>query len=291
MELIDIRQKLWEGSINVKIVVKIDGEGKLFLTKVYRNSYFPIIFQDIILYFSELPSLAQVPIWLEYEQVPVKWNLPVGVLHDYLHLPSVDEDSSNVWSLNLRYEGDGEGDGEDNHASDYPWEYIVPFQYKLENMIDYDKSLREIVMNQLKQAIFIINGNSKPIMNLSKSQTIDLFDSIRFHNLYDYNNINGKILSSIKVNKLPIKIYIPGTDQIQSVVDFDKVLTLHDLLLKQFPDLFPSQHNSYAIPYIQGIDATSLILVDLKEIWQTFKLIDNFLHIVFIARPNNYENN
>lgn len=281
MDLVDIKDRLWNGSINIKILININGKNSQYLSRVYRNSYFPIIFEDIILYYSlDLPILQKVPIWLEYEQVPIKWNLPVGVLYDYLYKPGIQPESTNTWCLNLRYKGDT------FENNDYPWEYIVPFQVKVNNCIDYSRSLNQIVMSQLKQAVFILNGNSKPVMNLSKSDSNDLFESIRIHNLYDYNRINKKILGQItQYQKLPIKFYIPGTNQIQSPLALQKIsLTLQDLLLKQFPNLFPDVHNSFAIPYIQGVDSTSLMLVDLTQIWQTFKLVDNFLHIVLILK-------
>lgn len=268
MDLVQIKDILWNGSINVKITLYTETQSLQYLVKVYRNSYFPSIFSDVLSYFAEdLPVLPTSPIWLEYEDVPIKWNLPIGVLHDYLHIKPQDP----IWCLTLKY-----------GPEPYPWEFIVPFQYRLENdYIDYQKSLKEIAMNQMKQAVFILNGNSKPIMTLDKSTSNNFFTAIEDHNLVEFARINSEILNQIKIiKKLPIKIYIPGTNQLQSPILSENMSTLQDLL-DQYPLLFS---DSLAIPVIQGIDASSLLLVDLKQIWYNFKLIDNFLHVIFIVK-------
>lgn len=290
MDLIAINDRLWNGSINVRIILPVNGADKLFLLKLYRNSYFPIQFPTLVEFFSpHVPGLSKVPLWLEYDGVPISWNLPVGVLYDYLHLPVVDRTvaDSNAWSLHLRFVGDKDD-------SKYPWEQVVPFQYKLPNsQIDYIRSLTEILVNQLKQSTFILNGNSKPIMNLSEADSNELVDAIRLHNSPALKAINSKIMRQItSFQKLPVKVYIPGsTHIIQSPVllmgqqDEHGPITLKGFLTDQFPELF-TEKDSFAAVYIQGIEASVLLdsLVGLQEIWEVFKLCDNFLHIVLIVK-------
>jgi autophagy-related protein 5 len=243
-----------------------------------------------------VPALSKVPLWLEYDGVPISWNLPVGVLYDYLHLPVLDRTVAgfNAWSLRLRFVGDKD-------LSKYPWEQVVPFQYKLPNsQIDYVRSLEEIIINQLKQSTFILNGNSKPIMNLNEADSNELVGAIRLHNSPSLKAINGKIMRQItSFQKLPVKVYIPGSSHIiQSPVllmshhnnhdnhdNQDMPITLKSFLLAQFPDLF-TEKDSVATVYIQGIDVSVLFdsSVELREIWDLFKMCDNFLHMVLIVK-------
>lgn len=90
--LAEIKKKLWNGSINVKILLNIEDQIIEYLLTIPRNSYFPTVFPQLIRYFQNFITtieLSKVPIWLEFEEVPLKWNLPVGVLYDYLYLPAL----------------------------------------------------------------------------------------------------------------------------------------------------------------------------------------------------------
>ncbi|KGR23281.1 autophagy protein 5 [Candida albicans L26] len=270
--LAEIKKKLWNGSINVKILLNIEDQIIEYLLTIPRNSYFPTVFPQLIRYFQNFITtieLSKVPIWLEFEEVPLKWNLPVGVLYDYLYLPALLNDHDlGCWTISMKYE------------PVYPIEYIISFNEKLagDGQIDYMKTMNRILMNQLKQSCFVLNGTAKPIMQLSEANTNQLWKSLISRNLGDFNVLNKKIIKTI--DRIPVKIYIAGSPiVVQAPISKDQ--TLQEILSLHTPNL-SSSSSSMSHPYIQGIDVTSLMNQSIREIWQLFKHLDNFLYITLI---------
>lgn len=251
MSLINVKDRLWNGSINIVISYDDDlDEIKQFLLSVPRVSYLPIHFDDIITYFNHFKPLSG-PIWLEYNSIPVKWNLPVGVIYDYYRIPN---DSSKDLTLQLNL-----------CTGQWP-ESLIPFNHR--NQINYDGAMCDNFFNQLKQSNYVINGNSKWVMNLSKENSTRLWQSIKDHNLNDYQTINNKILPTT-VSNFPVKVYIPGLPIIQLPI----------MKEGELKDLF-SKYPSF-IPYIHGIKMDELNMT-VADLWKIFKYPDNFLYIVMI---------
>lgn len=270
--LVDVKNRLWEGCLNVRVVCSSSESEEIeYLFAGLRNSYIPLYIQSIVKYFSNfIPELGDgLPVWLEYAGVPLKWHLPIGVLYDFLHIPSlIDHDYklANEWVLVLKY------------SREYPSE-IIPFYYQSDTQEpDYMRSLKEVVVNQLKQSCFVMNGNSKKIMNLSEENSNDLWTSIVKHNLRVYTGINKKIVPTLnKIQRLPIKILIPGTGiMIQAPIYPKDFVTLKDMLSEQLPKPIKSNYKTY----IQGVELnTDIPLID---VWELFKHLDNFLYIIII---------
>lgn len=280
-ELIEIKDKLWNGSINVRILLESDNteEPKELLITVYRNSYFPIYFPSVISYFQQYNErITKLPVWLEYETVPIKWNLPIGVLFDLLHLPSIIQHRENSsWTLILRC------------SSGYPADQVIPFIYnEPDDSINYSRLLKEVVVNQLKQSCFVINGNSKPIMNLSERDSDDMWNAIRTHNLKSFYQINKKIIPPRKkFQKLPVKIYIPGSSTIVQApihpyLEDGEPVPFKNILEKYIPDLMRDSDGKVGKIYIHGVNVDSLFDNDMIDVWELFKHLDNFLYIVVL---------
>ena len=56
------------------------------------------------------------------------------------------------------------------------------------------KTMNRILMNQLKQSCFVLNGTAKPIMQLSEANTNQLWKSLISRNLGDFNVLNKRLL-------------------------------------------------------------------------------------------------
>lgn len=231
---------------------------------VHRNLYWPLQYGLIADYFARYaPENATKPLWLAYKGTPIKWNLPVGVLYDLLF-----HDSSTIWPLSV-------------HFDDYPLETVIPFIYTERAHVDYHRLLKEVVVNQLKQSCFVLHGNSKPMMSLSKDESNDFWDAIVHHNLSMYTEINGKITPKTP-QRVPVKIYYKDS-VIQApifplVKETENPTLLRETLLLLIPDF-----EKNALAHVHGIDIDSLLRQSellLVEIWRIFKHLDNFLYIV-----------
>lgn len=269
-ELITIKDKLWNGSLNVRILLEQSTDTREYLLSVHRNSYYPFYYDQLVSYFKVyVPRLEEHSIWLEYDGVPVKWNLPIGTLYDYLHLTTRLTDNSNVWTLILKYK-------------DFPSDYIIPF-YKEGTQINYLKSLSEVLVNQLKQSCFVINGSSKVIMNLSGADTAGLLDAIQTHNLAKFESVNDQLVALAKFRKIPVRIYVAGTDRVIQVPIVGTTSAGEEIILGEvLRNHVPEMVHKNAKPYIHGIDSSSLSGVGIIDVWKVFKHLDNFLYIVMI---------
>lgn len=251
----EVKQRLWDGSINITVVLEFSKLGEKsnvdYLLTIYRNSYFPIYFDSIITYFKNFIDIKE-PIWLSYNNQPIKWNLPVGILYDSMHSPS--SINSQPWKVKF------------NHGNSYPFE-LIPFIYKYpDDSTNYEKSLTENFFNQIKQSCHIMNGNSKLMMNLSKDDSETLWNSVKDHDLNAFATITSK-LTPRNIKRIPVKLWDQGRVFHSQLLEIDTLRNICKLLAKSY--------------FIQGIEVTpELGDQSLVEIWNLFKYLDGFLYIV-----------
>lgn len=280
MEL--IKEKVWNGAVKVRIEF---GDAH-FLLLVYRLLYFPLHYPHIVQFFSDITGsdLTATPVWLEYENVPLKWNLPVGVLYDLLYLLG-KKDPREPWVLELKHH---------SLSSPYPSDKIIPFENEGKTSL-YEKTTCQVVMNHLKQSCYVVNGNSRAMVNLSESNSRALWDSIRTHDYGIFSTIiayldpkatNSNTLDrTAAYNKVPIKVYLAGSSTLiqvpVTVFEKDKPRSLESVLQTCLPSVFGSTTVGRAL--IHGIDVDLLFNRPILEVWQTFRHMDNFLYITVLA--------
>lgn len=270
----DVQESVWNGAINTKIILE-EASGSIlgtsFLLLVYRNSYFPLYFGQIIGFFNSFTqtNLNHTPVWLEFEGVPLKWNIPVGVLYDLLFLPSLGNRSP--WVLTLKYQ---------DSTNLYPSEHLIPFP-KDGNRIDYVGMLGQVVLNLLKQSCYVMNGNSRAMMSLSEEHSRALWKAISLH---DYTVFHAMIrkLNRTLLQRIPMKVYLAGSSTLMQApvtpVEDNEPVTLRKVLCKWMPDFFGDKRVARA--YAHGIDLDVLFDVSLLEVWTAFRHLDNFLYVV-----------
>lgn len=267
-----IKERLWNGAVEARLLFHTEGSSspRELVLSLHRNLYWPLQYGVIAAYFSRhVPENAAKPLWLAYKGTPIKWNLPVGVLYDLTF-----HGTDTIWPLTV-------------HFDDYPAESIIPFIYSANGLIDYHRSLKEVVVNQLKQSCFVLHGNSKPIMNLGKDESNDFWDAIVQHNLSTFTAINAKITPKTP-HRIPVKIYYKDS-VIQAPIlpqEAGSPTLLKDTLARLIPGF-----DERALAHVHGIDVDSLLTQReslLAEIWSIFRHLDNFLYVIVRENESSY---
>ncbi|KAF2405471.1 autophagy protein 5 [Trichodelitschia bisporula] len=296
-----LQTQLWAGSIPLAIRLAKQ-ESKTYESDVYlvyfpRISYLPLLHRRLHeFFFSSLIDQNVFPAdgWLSYEDVPLKWHYPVGLLFDLysgaseqLHDQSgVEQDQPDEilpWKLTL-------------HFSDWPTEHLV--------RLDPDNdALRDAFRNSVKEACFLRHGSGKVIMSLSREDSTKLWLAVEQQNLAMFNSVNQKLLHppGVSLRYIPLKVYLPAaaavdsTDQpspghlrvVQSLVTptistpKGQTQTLGMALNTLLPTLFPSRRSPLlALPVLHG--AVVPLSVPVETLAEVAAYADGFLHIAVV---------
>nr|AGW81781.1 autophagy-related protein 5a [Triticum aestivum] len=138
-----------------------------FLTLGPRVGYFPLLVSTIKAHFSSSLPPGVDTVWFGYKGLPLKWYIPIGVLFDLLCA-----DPERPWNLTVHFRG-------------YPADILSP--------CEGEDSVKWNYNNSLKEAAFIITGNSKNVMNMSQADQLAMWESVRKGDLNSYMNISTKL--------------------------------------------------------------------------------------------------
>ena len=142
-----------------------------------RLSYLPFLLPRLHSFFHEsLIETNTVPYdgWYSYEDVPLKWQYPLGLLHD-LFAGAPPYQSQNRLS--------GRPDHATEDSSHLPWCLTVHFTKWPEDLLvrpdTEGKVLHDAFINAVKEADFLRNGTAKGIMSLSKEDSTTLWKAVQ----------------------------------------------------------------------------------------------------------------
>ncbi|CAM0947823.1 unnamed protein product [Alopecurus aequalis] len=138
-----------------------------FLTLGPRIGYLPLLIPIIKAHFSSALPPGVDTVWFEYKGLPLKWYIPIGVLFDLLCA-----DPERPWNLIVHFRG-------------YPAEILSP--------CEGEDSVKWNYNNSLKEAAFIITGNSKNVMNMSQADQAAMWEFVRKGDLDGYTNISTRL--------------------------------------------------------------------------------------------------
>lgn len=112
--------------------------------------------------------------WFSFENVPLKWQYPLGLLYDLFSGASPSQPSGLDTQQDLP---------RDEEAIGLPWRLTLHFtEWPEQALVRPDaegKMLHDAFINSVKEADFLRNGTAKGIMSLSKEDSTQLWNSVQ----------------------------------------------------------------------------------------------------------------
>ncbi|MCJ1350493.1 MAG: autophagy protein 5 [Icmadophila ericetorum] len=299
-ELRSLNEAVWEGSLPLEIRLapsdcRVYDQADVYLIHYPRLSYLPFILpklRDFFIPFLINPEVTPHEGWFSFEDVPLKWHYPVGLLYD-------------LFSGSTPYEKQApkneENGGEPNdQALKLPWRLVLHFtDYPGDQLISLDeegKVLHDAFINSVKEADFLRNGTAKTIMSLSKSDSTQLWDAVRNYSFASFNPIYQRLLNAggAPLRHIPLRVYLPTSPSasqpnsshlkvVQSLLtplqpNSREPQTLGMALHSLLPSLFPHRRVPiYAKPVLHG--AIVPMGAILEELLKGAAYLDGWLHI------------
>ncbi|KAG4966516.1 Autophagy protein 5 [Glycine soja] len=171
----EAQKHVWEGAIPLQIHLHESEVTTLpppppALVLAPRLGYLPLLISLLKPQFSSTLPPGVDTIWFEYKGLPLKWYIPTGVLFDLLCV-----EPERPWNLTVHFRG-------------YPSNILLP--------CEGEDSVKWSFINSLKEAAYIINGNSKNVMNMSQTDQVELWGSVlngTVGNLETYRRVASKL--------------------------------------------------------------------------------------------------
>ncbi|KAJ8461584.1 hypothetical protein OPV22_034510 [Ensete ventricosum] len=159
-----------------------------------RIGYLPLLLPLIKPYFSSTLPPGEDTVWFDYNGLPLKWYVPIGVLFDLLCA-----EPERPWNLTVHFRGyPGDVLTPCDSEDTVKWSYINSLKEKLQNMLKIEVTdnglyLSDILTHLNMQAAYIINGNCKNIMNMAQADQFDLWQSLVKGNMDGYLRISSRL--------------------------------------------------------------------------------------------------
>ena len=245
-----------------------------------RMSYLLLVTNKIRKYFTPYAAALSDGIWFKYNDYPLKWNMPIGILFDLFN--AENECSGPVWKVTV-------------HFQSYPEEEIM--------RCDHIDTVKSMYFNALKQSIFLAYGNIHCISKLNKNDQNSLWNSICKANYNSYFAIYESIFTrnSDKLIRYPVRIILRGFDPSLDLIPIQRPIqvqnnesmTLNQCLTDIIPGVMTMYHNQLKNNknhqntmkiniIIQGIKMP----LDVPLLWliQNATAVDCFLYIAVIQQ-------
>lgn len=180
-----LQAKIWDGSLPLEIRLspsdcRTYDESEAYLIQYPRLSYLSFLLPRLHAFFKASlidPEASPHDAWLSFEDIPLKWHYPVGLLYDLLcgaelvsaeevealgRAKPIEKDGKEIEQLPFRLTV---------HYTEFPNDVLVQLDPEGRTMLDS-------YINSVKEADFIRNGNAKTIMSMSKEDSDSLWRSI-----------------------------------------------------------------------------------------------------------------
>ncbi|EME80008.1 uncharacterized protein MYCFIDRAFT_31463 [Pseudocercospora fijiensis CIRAD86] len=310
-----LQSRIWNGSIPLEIRLAASDcrtydKSEPYFVQYPRLSYLAFLLPRLHANF--VPDLINPEVgfydaWLSFEDVPLKWHLPAGLLYDlFAGVEPFPLDASSKAEVSKSANPEAEAPAS---VECLPWKLTVHYSDVPDGqLIQLDPDLRamqDTFINAVKEADYVRNGTARTVMSLSKDDSDNLWLAVQKHNRDMFNVVNNKLLNppGIELRHIPVKIYLPTsanqdtTDTIeeepkagqlrvvQSLVPLrqedKKPQTLGTALHGILPTIFPSRRNPiYASAVLHG--AVVPLSAQIDDLGKAAAYPDGFLHVALV---------
>jgi autophagy-related protein 5 len=151
--------------------------------------------------------------YFTYDNVPLKWHLPLGLLYDVYVLSTQDAGPDPLSPPPL------------------PFKLTLHFTPDPERPSVLDATpvvLHDAFINSVKEADFLRSGTAKPIMTLSAQESKALWTSTQDNDLATFSKIHGNLVPPPgQMRNIPLRVYLPSSPAQDPTKAQIKVLQSH----------------------------------------------------------------
>jgi autophagy-related protein 5 len=167
-----------------------------------RISYLPFLLPKLHAYFAQ--DFIEDPATIDpvnghftFDNVPLKWHLPIGLLYDTYVLAVQDPE---------------------NKASQHQLPFRLTVQFANESSTSLinpsPQAMHDSYINAVKEADFIRSGTAKPIMTLPTTESKALWTSTQENDLVTFSRIHNMLLPKPgQFRNIPIRIFLPASSE------------------------------------------------------------------------------
>ncbi|KAI9778065.1 MAG: autophagy protein 5, partial [Candelina submexicana] len=222
-EIESLQKQIWAGSLPLEIRLsaaesRIYDQTDPYLIHAPRLSYLPFLLPRLHAFFTAFlidPCSTQPHDgWFSFEDVPLKWHYPIGLLFDLFSGAEPASPGQHQHTEGARHGG---ADGDAEEQGRLPWRLTIHFsEWPEERLVRLDAEggvMHDAFVNSVKEADFLRNGTAKGIMSLSKEDSTTLWTAVQQHDLALFSTISPKLLNApgSHLRHIPLKIYLPSS--------------------------------------------------------------------------------
>lgn len=184
-----LQSKIWNGSSPLEIRLAASDcrtydESEPYLIQYPRLSYLAFLLPRLHAFFSPSlinPEVSSYDAWLSFEDVPLKWHYPLGLLYDlFSGAEPADLDppgqSESVAASQAKVEAS-------TGQAPIPWKLTIHYtDFPYDQLIQLDPeglTMRDTFINSVKEADYVRNGSARTVMSLSREDSDNLWLSVQ----------------------------------------------------------------------------------------------------------------
>ncbi|XP_065830208.1 autophagy protein 5-like [Oscarella lobularis] len=264
----EVLREVWNG--RVPVCFRLDPhelstieEPEPYFLLLPRMSYLPLVTDKVKMHFKNAVRFDDGDeMWFEFDDQPLKWQHPIGLLFD-LH----------------------------GNPEQLPWSITVHFKRFPEDSIircPGDDAVESLFMSTVKEADFLKHRGA--VMNaMHAKEHRQIWTGLKNDRFEHFWEMNNRLMTTADApfRSIPYRIHQADKPFIQepikpNTVD-DTPNSLGDLIQERVPHAFPNEsgESSYRI-LIQGIEPP--LTTPLQYLSKHFSHPDNFLHIAVVSR-------